>query len=60
MASTHTRMESVQAKYEKRTGKNADVNMDETPVKKENDDDDDDVVVRPNRGTKRRLSVSSS
>ena len=80
MASTHIKMESVQAKYEKRTGKEAVVHMDATPVEEDEssvkredvtpvkedatpvkegmDDDDDDVVVRPNRGTKRKLSGS--
>ena len=60
MASLHTKMETVQARYEKRTGKTAVTHMDAPPVKKENDDDDDDVVVRPKRGTKRRLSDSLS
>ncbi len=59
MASTHIKMESVQAKYEKRTAKEPVVRMDETHVKEDDDDDDDDVVVRPDRGIKRKLSESS-
>ncbi len=59
MASTHKNMESVQARYKKRITDEAVVHMDmdETPVK--DDDDEDDVVVRRDRGTKRRLSDSS-
>ena len=56
IASTQKNMESMQAKYKKRTTDEAVVQMDETPVKE--DGDDDDMVVRRDRGTKRRLPVS--
>ena len=59
MASTPRNMGSVQAKYQQRTENGAVALKAQTPIKEEDDGDNvKDVVVRRNRGTKRRLPDS--